>query len=89
MQLISQLERFQVLGLPVHLGPSRKSFIGKITGKDVSNRDYGTAAVCAVAVMKKASILRIHQIGAIRDTVRVAEAIQGGENVGTFQMGKY
>ncbi len=76
-EIIQNLERFQSFGVPVLLGPSRKAFLGQITGRPVHEREFGTAAVAAIAVMKGVQILRVHEVGAIRDAVRTAEAIRG------------
>jgi dihydropteroate synthase len=51
-------ERF---GLPVMLGPSRKSFLGKLTGDPAAQRDVATAAACAVAAYLGADALRVHE----------------------------
>ncbi|MBN1687473.1 MAG: dihydropteroate synthase [Candidatus Omnitrophica bacterium] len=88
-EMIRNLERFQVLNRPILLGPSRKSFIGKIIGREANEREMGTAAVCAVAVTKRVNILRVHEIGRMRDVVLMAEAIRGGDYVRAFKMGKY
>ncbi|HLD50440.1 MAG TPA: dihydropteroate synthase [bacterium] len=83
-EIIQNLERFQSFGVPVMLGPSRKAFLGQVTGRPVNAREFGTAAVAAIAVMKGVQILRVHEVGAIRDAVRTAEAIRGeGHHVRT------
>lgn len=76
-EIIQNLEHFQSFGVPVLLGPSRKAFLGQVTGRPVNEREFGTAAVAAIAVMKGVQILRVHEVGAIRDAVRTAEAIRG------------
>ncbi len=76
-EIIQNLERFQSFGLPVLIGPSRKAFIGQVTGRPVHEREFGTAAVAAIAVMKGVQILRVHEVRASRDAVRTAEAIRG------------
>lgn len=81
VEILSQLEKFHALGCPVLLGPSRKSFIGKITGREIGEREYGTAAVVTHAVLKGIQMLRVHEIGAMRDVVRMAEAIEGVSHV--------
>ncbi|MBI3314074.1 MAG: dihydropteroate synthase [Candidatus Omnitrophica bacterium] len=83
-EILSQLERFHELGLPVMLGPSRKTFIGKVTGREAEDRDYGTAAVAAYAVMKQIQLIRVHAPAATRDVIRTLEAIKGAQHVGTF-----
>ena len=76
-EIIQNLERFQSFGVPVLLGPSRKAFLGQVTGRPVTGREFGTAAAAVIAVMKGVQILRVHEVGAIRDAVRTAEAIRG------------
>ena len=58
------------------LGPSRKSFIGQVTGREVHEREFGTAACVAMAVEQDVQILRVHEVKAMRDVVRTVEAIK-------------
>jgi dihydropteroate synthase len=74
-EILHNLKRFQTWRRPVLIGPSRKSFIGTRLGKPPEERDWGTAAVCVLAVATGAQILRVHEVGAMKDAVRVAEAI--------------
>jgi dihydropteroate synthase len=75
LELLAQLPRFTQLGYPLLVGPSRKSFIGQLTGQPVQERDWGTAAVVALAVEQGVQILRVHDVAAMRDVVQVASAI--------------
>src|SRR6185295_3705329 len=61
--------------VPVMIGVSRKSFIGHLTGKPAPERIFGTAAAVAAAVLSGAAAVRVHDVGAMRDVVRVAEAL--------------
>jgi len=64
------------LGLPVLVGPSRKAFLGQLTGEPVDRRDAATAAACAVAVFAGADAVRVHDVaGAVR-AVAVAAALR-------------
>jgi dihydropteroate synthase len=63
------------LGVPIMVGVSRKSFIGHLTGKPAGERIFGTAGAVAAAVFLGASAVRVHDVGAMRDVVRVAEAL--------------
>ncbi len=63
------------LGRPVVFGPSRKAFLGVITGKAAPERAFGTAASVALAVAAGAHVIRVHDVAAMRDVVRVADAI--------------
>ncbi len=76
LTLIHQLKRFTDLGLPVLLGPSRKSFIGRILDLPPSERLEGTAAAVAIAVFQGARILRVHDVSAMRRVILIAEGIR-------------
>ena len=84
LEIIKSLEQFHLFGCPVLLGPSRKSFVGRLTGRQINEREYGTAAVAAVTVLKGVHILRIHDVSAMRDVVRMTEALLGGQYVRPF-----
>lgn len=84
IEILSRLEEFHSLGFPLLLGPSRKSFLGKLTGRETGEREFATAAVAAFAVFKGVQILRVHEIAPMRDVIRTAEAMRGEKHVGTF-----
>jgi dihydropteroate synthase len=63
------------LGVPLVVGVSRKSFIGHLTGKPANERVFGTAAAVTAAVFSGAAAVRVHDVAAMRDVVRVAEAL--------------
>ncbi len=77
LDLLAQLSTLTKLGYPVLVGPSRKAFIGQLTDQSVDERLWGTAAAVAVAVSRGAHILRVHDVRAMRDVVKVAAAIAG------------
>lgn len=60
------------------LGTSRKSTIGKLTGRGVDARAFGTAATVALAAQAGIDIVRVHDVGEQRDVVRVTDAIARG-----------
>lgn len=64
------------LGKPVLVGPSRKAFLGELTGDRVDERDVATAAACAVAVFAGANAIRVHDVGAGVRAARVAAALR-------------
>ncbi len=76
LEIMKNLGAFHRLELPVMLGPSRKSFIGKVTGREANEREFGTAACVAAAVMNGIQIVRVHDVKAMRDVVRVTESIK-------------
>ena len=65
------------LDLPVLVGPSRKSFLGTLTGEPPGERDVATAAACAVAVFAGAAAVRAHDVADVSRAVRVAHALRG------------
>jgi dihydropteroate synthase len=76
LELIRELEAFHALGRPLLVGISRKSFIGKLTGRDAADRLWGSLAAAAVAVVNGAGAVRTHDVAATRDAVRVAERLR-------------
>ncbi len=78
LELIRSLDRIVGLGFPVVIGPSRKSFIGKITGAEVHDRLDGTAAAVTAAILHGAHIVRVHDVAAMRRTARMADALRRG-----------
>ena len=75
--VLRDLQELADLGKPVMVGTSRKSFLGAITGKDPDGRIFGTAASCALAILKGAAIIRVHDVAEMRDVARVSDAIKG------------
>jgi dihydropteroate synthase len=78
LELLRRLREFRGLGLPLLVGTSRKSFIGAAIGREVHDRLFGTAATVALAVSHGASILRVHDVAAMRDVADMARAIAEG-----------
>ena len=68
------------LGLPILVGPSRKSFIGEVTGAAVTERLHGTSAAVAAAILAGARIVRVHDVAAMRQVVQVAAAIRATDD---------
>jgi len=62
LQILNHIEEFSSLKVPVVLGHSRKSFIGSILDADVKERQIGTDAISAWAIMKGVDILRVHDV---------------------------
>ncbi|MGC8714651.1 MAG: dihydropteroate synthase [Leptodesmis sp.] len=81
LELLRQTAAFQRLGCPILVGPSRKSFIGHILDQpDPQQRVWGTAAACCAAIAGGADILRVHDVRAMYDVCRVADAIWRSQN---------
>jgi dihydropteroate synthase len=75
LDLLANLHVFAELGYPLLVGPSRKGFIGQLTDQSVEARGWGTAGVVALAVEQGANILRVHDVGPMKDVAKVAVAI--------------
>src|SRR6185503_12224360 len=75
LAIINHLDRFESFGLPLMIGTSRKSFIGKLTGREAGDRLFGTAASVAAAIIRGAHIVRVHDVSQILDVVRVTDAL--------------
>jgi dihydropteroate synthase len=75
VELLRRLEELGRLGRPIVLGTSRKSFLGKLTGRDISGRLGGTIASNVLGLARGAEVLRVHDVAPVRDAVAVAEAI--------------
>lgn len=75
--LLKGLGAFQELGRPLLIGVSNKSFIGTVTGQPVERRAMGTAAAVAAAVLGGAQMIRVHDVGSMREVIRLSEAIAG------------
>ena len=72
-----QVERLHQPGYPLLVGPSRKRFIGAVLAEPRPRaRLWGTAAVCALAVQAGARVIRVHDVGPIAQTVRMAAALR-------------
>jgi dihydropteroate synthase len=65
------------LDLPVMLGPSRKRFIGELTGEGIDDRDPATVGACLAGVAAGAQLLRVHHVKLLRSALTVYEAIRG------------
>ncbi|MFI5235115.1 MAG: dihydropteroate synthase, partial [Gemmatimonadales bacterium] len=73
--LLDGLDALGGLGRPVVVGPSRKRFLGQITGREIGDRDRATAAACALAHERGARLFRVHEPAAVRDALAVAHAL--------------
>lgn len=76
LQLLARLRRFTELGVPVLAGLSRKKSIGEITGRDApQERVHGSVAAHLVAVQNGAAIVRVHDVAATVDALKVWSAV--------------
>jgi dihydropteroate synthase len=75
LEVLRKLHHFHALGRPIVIGTSRKSFIGRILGTEVEERLEGTAATVAAAIMRGASVIRVHDVRAMARVARMMDAL--------------
>jgi len=74
LELLRRLDEIAAIGRPVLVGTSRKSFLGKLTGRAVDDRLAGTIATNVLAYARGASVFRVHDVAPLRDALTVAAA---------------
>ena len=79
LHLFNRLEQLHVLGRPLLVGVSRKSMVGQVLQRDVAHRLHGSLALAALAVVKGAGILRVHDVAETVDVIRMIAAVQAAE----------
>ena len=80
LEIIKKLADFKVLGKPILLGPSRKSFISKSLGIGGQVRTLGTVATCVMAAERGAHILRVHDVREVSQALRMVTAVTQNDN---------
>jgi dihydropteroate synthase len=75
LELLRRLEEIVAIGRPVVVGTSRKSFLGKITGRGEGGRLAGTLASNVMALERGAEVFRVHDVAEVGDALRVADAV--------------
>jgi dihydropteroate synthase len=78
LELLRRLKKVAGLGLPILAGLSRKSTLGKLTGRPVDERLAGSLAMALLALQGGATILRVHDVRETRDIVTVWQAFTSG-----------
>ena len=76
LEILKNLSSFKTLGRPILVGPSRKSFIGKILNERPENRIYGSVSAVLSAVKEGAKIVRVHDVKAVKQALKIEEAIE-------------
>jgi dihydropteroate synthase len=77
LELCDGLAVLLSLGRALLVGPSRKRFLGSVTGREVPERDVATAAASVLAFERGARIFRVHNVAVTRDALAVAHAVRG------------
>ena len=76
LELLRQLRQFGS-EWPIIVGLSRKSFVGRITGRGPGERVHGSVAFAMLAVLNGAKIVRVHDVGPTMDALKTVIAVQG------------
>jgi len=82
LELLARLPEFGALGFPLLVGTSRKSFIGKVTGRELDERLIGTIVTNVAAALAGAAIVRVHDVAEHVEAMRMAAAIRGAAPAG-------
>jgi len=77
LEALRRLGEMGALDRPLVVGPSRKSFIGRVLDRPADRRLMGTAAAVAAAVFLGAHVVRVHDVAEMVDVVRLSDAIRG------------
>jgi len=80
LEIINRLADFKVLGKPILLGPSRKSFMHKISGTNPQELTLGTLTTCVIAAERGAQILRVHDVKEVNQALKMCGAINKNVN---------
>jgi dihydropteroate synthase len=80
LELLRRLDELVALGRPVMVGFSRKSFLGRITGREVGERVASTVAVNVLAYERGARLFRVHDVAPTKDALSVAAATVAGDS---------
>lgn len=76
LEIIKNLREFKVLGFPLLIGPSRKSFIGNILRAKPSERTAGTISASIIALKNGANIVRVHDVLQVKQAVKIFEEVE-------------
>jgi dihydropteroate synthase len=74
LELLARLDELVALGRPVVIGTSRKSFLGRVTGRSVDERLAATVATNVLAYERGARVFRVHDVAPVRDALVIASA---------------
>ncbi len=76
LTVLRELSVLESMGLPIMVGPSRKRFLGAVTGQAVEQRDPATAAACVSAYFQGAVMFRVHAVAPTREALTIAHAVR-------------
>ena len=77
LELLRRLDELVAIGRPLVIGTSRKSFLGRLTGRTADQRLAGTIATNVLAYLRGARVFRVHDVAPVRDALEVTAATVG------------
>jgi dihydropteroate synthase len=80
VKILANVDAFLQLGQPVLVGVSRKACIGELMGKPVGEREMGNAVALTAAIWQGAQMVRVHEVGAMNDVIRVVQALRNSRD---------
>lgn len=81
LEILARLREFKTLGKPLVIGASRKSFIGRVTGRPADERIGGSIAAAILAIENGADMVRVHDVGETVSALRTARAIDKARRI--------
>jgi len=84
LEIIRSLSKFSILNSPILIGVSNKAFIGHILGKGPEERETGTMAAIACAIMNGANIIRVHNVKKAVEVAKIVDSIKRGKYVALY-----
>ncbi len=81
LEILGNLDRLAAAGFPILVGTSRKSFIGAIAKKPANELVWGTAASVVASIIYGAHMVRVHDVGAMREVADITDAIVGSREI--------
>jgi dihydropteroate synthase len=79
LTLLCELSKLSELDVPILAGLSRKSMLGAVTGRDVGQRLPASIAAALIAVQRGANLVRVHDVGATVDALKILDAVNGAD----------
>ena len=76
LEIVRQIRQISLMGYPVLLGPSRKSFLGRYLQRTVDERTAGTAAVICYAILNGCDIIRVHDVKFMKDIAVMSDMLR-------------
>ncbi|MBM3246162.1 MAG: dihydropteroate synthase [Candidatus Omnitrophica bacterium] len=75
LEILKELRQLKVLGRPILVGPSRKSFIGKILNLEPQERVFGSVSSCVLAAENGADMVRVHDVKAVKQALKIIDRV--------------